>query len=108
MKTFLVLLSEKQPELFSENLLNSHIDFLKKLRSSNHLPLCGPFADNRGALLIINANSLVHAESLIKEDPFIKQHYYKKFVLNEFLPAGDENNWLSEAKQTINNLQGTR
>ena len=107
MKKFLVLLSEKQPHLLNENLLNIHIDFLKKLRADNHLPLCGPFTDNKGALLIINADSLAHAENIIKEDPFIKQKYYKKFAIHEFMVAGEENNWLSDAKQTTENMHKT-
>lgn len=104
MKSFLVLLSEKQSNLLNEELLNIHIDFLKKLRTDNILPICGPFTDNSGAVLIINANSLSQAEKIVNADPFIKQQYYKKYVIHEFMTAGDENDWLSNADQTKNNL----
>lgn len=42
---------------------------------------------------------------MIKEDLFINQNYYKKFVIREFMSAGDENNWLADTQQTKNNLQ---
>lgn len=96
MKTFLVLLSEKQPHLLNEVLLKTHIDFLKKLCTGGYLPICGPFTDNKGAVLVIKTDSLEHAEKMIKEDPFISQNYYKKFVIHEFMSAGDENNWLAD------------
>ncbi|MBV9575950.1 MAG: hypothetical protein JO149_04950 [Gammaproteobacteria bacterium] len=41
MKTFLVLLSEKQSRLLNDGLLKTHIDFLKKLRAGGYLPICG-------------------------------------------------------------------
>lgn len=108
MKTFLVLYSEKQLHLFNMDLLKIHIDFLKKLRANNHLPLCGSFIDNKGSLLIINADSLKQADEIIKQDPFIKTNYYKKFNIREFMAAGDENNWLSDARQTIENLHAKK
>lgn len=105
MKTFLVLLSEKQPHLLKDSLLKAHIEFLKKLRVDGYLPICGPFTDNKGAVLIIKADSLKQAEQMIKDDPFIIQKYYKKFIIHEFIPASDDNNWLSDEEQRKNNLQ---
>ncbi|HSW75726.1 MAG TPA: YciI family protein [Candidatus Saccharimonadales bacterium] len=105
MKTFLVLLSEKQPHLLNDYMLKSHIDFLKQLRVENLLPICGPFTDNNGAVLIIKADDLHKAEEIVKKDPFISQKYYQKYSINEFLAAGEENNWLSDVKQTKDNLQ---
>ncbi len=104
MKSFLILLSEKQPELLGMNLLAAHINYLKQLRTAGHLPLCGPFTDNKGAILVIRATSTNHAEKIISEDPFIKEMYYKKYTVQEFIEAGEENNWLSVSDQTINNL----
>lgn len=105
MKTFLVLLSEKQPQLLNDHMLKSHIDFLKQLRIDNHLPICGPFTDNTAAVLIIKADTITQAEEMVKKDPFISQNYYKKYIIHEFMAAGEENNWLSDVKQTKDNLQ---
>jgi len=48
---------------------------------------------------------LGHVEKIIKEDPFISQKYYKKFIIHEFMAAGDENNWLADTHQTKDNLK---
>lgn len=105
MKHFLILLSDKQPQLLTVSLLQNHVLFLKQLRVTGSLPYCGPFFDNKGAMLIVKANSEQEAENMIKDDPFIKTKYYKKFIIHEFIPAGDENNWLADNHQTLNNLQ---
>ena len=55
--TYLVLFSNKQSHLFTEQLIADHIQFLKSLHSGGHLVLCGPFSDNQGAALIIKAHS---------------------------------------------------
>ncbi|MBV8802562.1 MAG: hypothetical protein JO131_06300, partial [Gammaproteobacteria bacterium] len=104
MKSFLVLLSEKQSDLLNESLLKDHISYLKILRKNGYLPMCGPFSDNQGALLILRANSKSHVEELISCDPFIKQNYYKKYKIHEFTEASDENNWLSHSDQTLKNI----
>lgn len=104
MKYFLILFSSKQPSLLNDTLLKMHIDFLKKLRTEGYLLICGPFTDNKGAVLIIQADSREDAEVKVKDDPFIKTKYYNHFVIHEFMAAGDENNWLSETPQTLGNL----
>lgn len=104
MKSFLVLLSEKQPQLLNESLLQDHISYLKILRKKGYLPLCGPFSDNQGAVLIIRTDLKSHAEELINGDPFIQRNYYKKYEIHEFTEAGDENNWLSSSNQTLKNI----
>lgn len=55
-------------------------------------------------MMVIRADSQSQAEELIKADPFIKSHYYQKFV-HEFIEAGEENNWLSSSSQTFNNIK---
>ncbi len=105
MKTFLAVLSEKQPPLFNDQLLKMHVDFLKQLKAKAHLIICGPFSDNKGAVLLIKADSLTQAEEIVKQDPFVSQNYYKRFTIHEFTSAGEENNWLMEDQQTKDNLQ---
>jgi uncharacterized protein len=105
MKSFLILLGERQPHLLNDKLLEDHINYLKKLRVDGHLLVCGPFLDNQGAMLVIKANSEAEAMDLIKNDPFITGDYYKKFVMNEFTEVGAENDWVANSKQTIDNLE---
>src|SRR3990167_8554571 len=104
MKSFLILLSEKQPQLLNNNLLQDHINYLKNLRDNGYLPLCGPFSDNQGAVLVIRTDLKSHAEELINGDPFIKNNYYKKFEIHAFMEANEENDWLASSDQTLNNI----
>lgn len=104
MKTFLVLYSEKQVHILNDDLLSTHIEFLKKLNMDDRLSICGPFIDNKGAVLIIMADTIMEAEEIIKQDPFIRQNYYKKYVIHEFMVANSDNNWLTDVKQTKDNL----
>lgn len=105
MKSFVIILSEKQPNSLTNNLLTTHVEYLKQLREKQHLPVCGPFTDNKGAVLIIRASSKEEAETLLKGDPFIEQGYYKSYVIHEFMEANDENDWLCDAGQTQSNLR---
>lgn len=61
MKSFLMILTEKQPKLLNEPLLNKHIKYLQTLREKACLPMCGPFADNQGAMMVINIARIFHA-----------------------------------------------
>lgn len=105
MKHFLVMYSQKQPDIFNDDLLNKHVDFLKQLYLNNHLSVCGPFVDNKGAVLVIIASSIVETDEIINQDPFISQKYYEKYIIHEFTSANAENNWLIDSKQTKDNLE---
>ena len=98
MKSFLVILSEKQPALFTDELLMAHVNHLKELQQQGNLILCGPFVDNQRALLIIRASEKAEVEAFIEQDPFIKSNYYQQFELHEFMEANDENLWLGLIK----------
>lgn len=104
MKSFLILLGEKQPKLLNDNLLQDHISYLKHLSDKGCLPICGPFSDNQSAVLVIRADSKSDAEEIVNSDPFIKNNYYKKFEIHEFMEANEENNWLVPSDQTLNNV----
>ena len=97
MKTFLVLYSQKRSDIFNEDLLNNHVDFLKQLYLNNQLSMCGPFVDNKGAVLVVMAPSITNAEEIINQDPFIQQKYYEQYIIHEFMPANAENNWLMDS-----------
>lgn len=94
MKYFLVLLKNKNSALFTQQLLNDHVAFLKNLYQTNTLIICGPFTDNTSAVLIIKTTSIENARRLILQDPFIQSQYYQNFEIHEFQAASAENNWL--------------
>lgn len=95
MKSFLVLLSGKQKNLFNENLLAAHIEYLKTLKAQGYLHLCGPFVDDQCAILILKASSEQIVKELIQRDPFIQEQYYQKWAIHEFTEANESNHWLA-------------
>ena len=99
MKTFLVLLKEKSTHQLDADLLHEHIEHLKQLSQSGYLLVCGPFVDDFGAMLVIQAKSEFDAEKLIQSDPFIKNVYYRSYSITEFYKADDSNNYLMEHDQ---------
>mgnify|MGYP001291920772 FL=1 len=55
MKKFIVILSGKKAKSLKSDLLNAHVEHLRTLHKNGFLFLCGPFADNDGAIQTINA-----------------------------------------------------
>ncbi|OGT29867.1 MAG: hypothetical protein A3E87_08985 [Gammaproteobacteria bacterium RIFCSPHIGHO2_12_FULL_35_23] len=94
MKSFLVILKNKSPVPLPATLLVKHVKHLQKLHHSGHLLLCGPFASEPGAVMILQADSIKEAEIMMKKDPFIKEKYYAAYNLTEFCPANPSNHWL--------------
>jgi len=97
MKSYLVILKDKQIEKLDNDLLISNIEYLKWLKLKEHLIICGPFQDNTSAVLILKTNSYESIEKIIKQDPFIINNYYGQYSIKEFIEANDENDWLQEA-----------
>lgn len=94
MKTFVIFLSKKDSQSFSETLLQSHKEYLEKLHHNHQLVFCGPFSNNQEAIIILRAVSLQAAHALMKEDPFISSHYYQEYEIREVYAANPQNNWL--------------
>lgn len=95
MKKFIAKLSDKQKHLFSQELLISHVDHLKKLTGRGVLQTCGPCGDG-SAFMIMIARDVEEAKNYLESDPFSKVDYYKNRVVVEFFEATMENNfWLS-------------
>ena len=100
MPKFVILLSDKNKELFTETLLNEHVEHLQRLKDSEILRLCGPFKDNMSAIQIISADTLSEAKAIIQRDPFVKSNYYESVEIRELIEATPENNWLMSHPQT--------
>lgn len=96
MKKFVVIYREKLVGSLTDELLELHVNYLKRLHKSGNLQLCGPLSNNNGAVLILVTNSRNEAIELIESDPFIVEGYYKEFTLEEFIEANEANNWLMD------------
>ena len=51
----------------------AHRQYLTGLQDQNKLVISGPFADDSGAILVYEAESLEHVDNMVREDPFAKQ-----------------------------------
>jgi len=106
MKKYVVILSKKNKQLFSDELLNKHISYLEAQEQSGTLVLCGPFTDNDSAIQIIVSDSLESAKETVQSDPFVSEGYYGKLVVKELIEANSANNWLVTDPQTEANRVG--
>ena len=104
MKTFLVELQDKSPDTLESQLLQCHVEHLKKLEEQGHLLVCGPFADGSGAMLVLQANNRSEIDEFIQADPFIQNMFYGSYSITEFYKADAANNYLLAHPQTINEL----
>lgn len=77
----------------NEEIIKSHVEHLKKLKSQGKLVLCGPFTDYPGGMVVFLAEDLAKAINIAKADPFIASGY-KSFEIRTLEPANDENNYL--------------
>ncbi|MCL2115209.1 MAG: YciI family protein [Methanobrevibacter sp.] len=95
MNKFLVIYSDsgKKPDASAEELILTHVDYIKSLAKEGTLSLCGVFMDNSGAVLVFNAASSKEVESILEKDPLVKEKYYN-FTITEFIEANEENNFL--------------
>ena len=48
----------------------SHREYLTGLESQNKLVISGPFTDDKGGLLIYEADTADEVEKMVREDPF--------------------------------------
>jgi len=90
-----VIYEEARQDELSPVLLGSHIDFLRDLSSKGVLSSCGPLKDSNGkALLILDTDSKEDAERHIAKDPFIRQRWYERYNIYEWIEANESNNFL--------------
>lgn len=89
--TFIYLMNNQKP--LNKEIVNSHVDYLKELKSQGKLMLCGPFTDYPGGMVIISAEDLDEATSIANSDPFIASGC-KSYEMRTVELANEENNYL--------------
>lgn len=77
----------------NEEIIKSHVEHLKELKSKGKLILCGPFTDYPGGMVVFLAEDLAEATNIAKADPFIASGC-KSYEIRTFEEANDENNYL--------------
>jgi uncharacterized protein YciI len=66
---YVILINRKKD--YTTDVINMHVEHLKRLDKNGQLILCGPFKDYGGGILIINAKSINEAKIIAESDPFI-------------------------------------
>ncbi len=70
----------------------AHLERLKKLDDEGRLICAGPFTDNAGSLMIIEAASLAEAEAFAQDDPYVAEGIFERVEVHPFthvLPEGN-------------------
>lgn len=62
----------------------AHREYLKTLLDSGRLAISGPFADDRGGILVYEANSAEEVEAMLRDDPFTKAGVFEKVQIREW------------------------
>lgn len=73
-------------------IVNKHVEHLKKLDESGKLVLCGPFTDYAGGMVVLNCENINEAREIAESDPFIAEGY-KTYELRTLEIANKENNY---------------
>jgi uncharacterized protein len=100
MARFLAILSDKRRGTLTDALLLAHVRHLRTQAALGHLIVCGPFTDDDGAMQVLEVADAAAARRLIEADPFVREGYYRRYVLHAFIDANEANDWLIGAAQT--------
>ena len=71
---------------------STHLKRLKKLTDQGRLICAGPFADEAGSLMMIEADSLAEAEAFAKEDPYVVEGVFERVEVHPFKHVLPEEN----------------
>lgn len=58
-----------------------HREYLKKLLDTGHIAISGPFTDDKGGLLVYEADTLEEAEGYVSNDPFAKAGVFVRWTI---------------------------
>ncbi|MDP5275733.1 YciI family protein [Chengkuizengella axinellae] len=108
MKKFVVILNDKQRGTLNKKLLFQHVEYLRKLKRSGNLQLCGPFKDDNKAMMILVCHEKEETIKMVNNDPFVRDRYYASYEIYEWIEANKDNNWLVDTPQTMNNINKVR
>ncbi|EFM39567.1 hypothetical protein HMPREF0379_0618 [[Eubacterium] yurii subsp. margaretiae ATCC 43715] len=88
--TYVYLMDNKKA--LSKDIVEKHVQYLKKLDNSGKLILCGPFTDYEGGMVILECNNIEEARAIAESDPFIEGGY-KTYEIRTLSIANMDNNY---------------
>jgi uncharacterized protein YciI len=63
-----------------------HRKYLTGLLEKGNLAISGPFTENGGALIVLEAGSKDEAEALMKADPFVQTGVFTSYAIHPWNP----------------------
>jgi len=63
-----------------------HRVFLEQLRTQGRLVAAGPWSDDSGALIILEAEDAAEVERLLEADPYVRERVGGERLLREWVP----------------------
>lgn len=64
----------------------AHREYLTGLHAAGKLVVSGPFTENGGALIVLEADSKEQVAALMAADPFVKEGVFKSWVVRPWNP----------------------
>ena len=62
----------------------AHLDYLERLQQQGRLICAGPFTDQAGSLVIIEADTMEQAESMANGDPYVTHGIFERVEIHPF------------------------
>lgn len=91
-KTLYIMLMDNKKQLDAD-VIKRHVEYLKKLDSTEKLYLCGPFSNYKGGIVILSVQSYEEANDICQSDPYVSEGY-KTYQLRTLEVAEKENGYL--------------
>ena len=88
---YIILINRQK--VYTTNVINKHVEHLKKLDNNDQLVICGPFLDYDGGMVIIKAKLIDEAKLIAESDPFITEGF-STYELRTLELSNEENNHL--------------
>lgn len=86
---YVILINRKKD--YTIDVINKHVEHLKRLDENGQLVLCGPFKDYDGGIMIIKAKSFEEDKTIAESDPFIVKGF-STYELRTLELSNKENN----------------
>lgn len=86
---YVILINRKKD--YTIDVINKHVEHLKRLDENGQLVLCGPFKDYDGGIMIIKAKSFEEDKTIAESDSFIVKGF-STYELRTLELSNKENN----------------
>jgi uncharacterized protein YciI len=81
-----VMIGHDAPEAKEKRPLHrpAHLDHLAPLAAAGRVPLAGPFTNGAGSLIVLEADSLADAWSIVARDPYVTNGIFNHVDVHPF------------------------